>query len=515
MVWLNPICKSPNDDNGYDISDYRDIMEDFGTMKDFDEMLAGLHARGIKLIFDLVVNHSSDEHEWFKQSRSSRDNPYRDYYYWWPAENGKPPRRWSFFDVNNDAWQYDEKTNAYYLHYFSVKQPDLNWENPKFREEFYSQIRFWLDKGIDGFRIDAIPNISKELPFREISEEELIEKYGGFWPNYYSQGPRLHEFIQEVNREVFSKYNIMTIGEGGDMESVHKYVDEDRNELNMLFHFDGMGIDRQQDDYNLPNPEGWKLTDFKNVYTRWNDVFKEKGWASIYLGNHDQSRMTSRWGNDSPKYWAASAKLLHTFLLSMRATPFIYFGDEIGMTNIRFENIEDYDDLQTKNHYAQLKSKGLDEKAELYLEGQKELSRDNGRTPMQWNNEKNAGFTDGTPWLKINSNFVDINVEQQEKDEVSILNYFRKMIDIRKANPVLIYGEYDLLVPENERLYAYTRALGSTKALVLLNFSVEKTDFNLPENFRNAAVLINNMDSLSRDGLRVMLEPYQAVILKK
>jgi oligo-1,6-glucosidase len=511
MVWLNPICKSPNDDNGYDISDYRDIMDDFGTMKDFDEMLAGMHKRGIKLIMDLVVNHSSDEHAWFKQSRSSRDNPYRDYYYWWPAENGKPPYRYSFFDVNSDAWKYDEKTDAYYLHYFSAKQPDLNWENPKVRNEVYALMKFWLDKGVDGFRIDALPEISKVLPFKEISEE-IKEKYNGIWPIYYSQGPRLHEFIQEMNREVLSKYNVMTIGEGGDIDSVHKYVDEDRKELNMVFHFDGMLLDNNYD-LNLPKPEGWKLTEFKDVYTRWDNAFNEKGWASIYLGNHDQSRMVSRWGNDDPKYWAASAKLLQTFLLSMRATPFIYYGDEIGMTNIRFDKIEDYNDIATKNYYTQLKNKGLDKEAELYLEGQKKISRDNGRTPMQWNTDKQAGFTNGKPWLKVNPNFKGINVEQQDQDKDSILNYLRKMIQVRKANPVLIYGNYELLAQENEQLYAYTRTLRDIKALVLLNFSTGKVDYELPKDFKNADILINNMNSLSKKGLKVQLEPYQAVIL--
>jgi oligo-1,6-glucosidase len=511
IVWLNPIYKSPNDDNGYDISDYRGIMDEFGTMDDFDKMLNGMHSRGIRLIMDLVVNHSSDEHEWFKQSRSSRDNPYRDYYYWWPAKDGKPPYRFSFFDVNSNAWEYDKKTDAYYLHYFSVKQPDLNWENPKVRKEIYALMKFWLDKGVDGFRMDVAPLISKDLPFREIPEDEIREKYGS-WVVYYTKGPRLHEFLREMNREVLSKYDVMTVGEGGDIESAHELVDEDRKELNMIFQFDGISLGKK--DNNFPDPEGWNLTEFKEVYTRWDNTFKEKGWASIYLGNHDQSRMVSRWGNDNPKYWAVSAKLLHTFLLSMRATPYIYYGDEIGMTNIRFEKIEDYNDLATKNYYAQLKGKGLDKEAELFLEGQKEISRDNGRTPMQWNTNEYSGFTDSKPWLKVNPNFKSINVENQEQDDTSILNYFRKMVKTRKLNPVLIYGKYELLVPKHECLYAYTRTLGDTNALVLLNFSMEKINFNIPANFKNANVLINNMDSLLREGMEVSLLPYQAVIFK-
>ena len=513
MVWLNPIYKSPNDDNGYDISDYRGIMDEFGTMDDFDEMLAGMHERGIKLIMDLVVNHSSDEHEWFKQSRSSRDNPYRDYYYWWPAEKGMPPYRFSFFDVNSDAWKYDEKTDAYYLHYFSEKQPDLNWENPKVREEVHAIMKFWLDKGVNGFRMDVAPFISKELPFREISGDEIKAKYGS-WPAYYVQGPRLHEFLQEMNRNVLSKYDVMTVGEGGDIDMVHKLVDEDRKEINMIFHFDGMSLDKTADS-NYPDPEGWKLTEFKAVYSRWDKVFEEKGWPSIYLGNHDQSRMVSRWGNDTSAYWDASAKMLHTFLLSMRATPYIYYGDEIGMTNIRFDNIEDYDDIATRNYYTQLKNKELDKEAEGYLEGQKEISRDNGRTPMQWDESTQAGFTEGTPWLKVNPNYEKINVQNQDQDEASVLNYFRKMIRVRKANPVLIYGQYDMLFPEHEQLYAYTRTLGDTKVLVLLNFSVEEIDCDLPENFKDALVLINNINSFSRKGVKAKLKPYQAIILKE
>ena len=514
VVWLNPIYQSPNDDNGYDISDYRDIMAQFGTIADFEAMLAGMHQRGIKLIMDLVVNHSSDEHEWFRQSRRSRDNPYRDYYYWWPAEKGKPPYRWSFFDVNSEAWQFDPPTNAYYLHYFSIKQPDLNWENPQVRREVYDLMRFWLDKGIDGFRIDVAAFFSKELPFREIPEEEITRQYGS-WPDYYAKGPRLHEFLQEMHREVLAHYDIMTVGEGSGVQigDALDFVAEERRELHMFFHFDGMCLDRDPRDPQLPRPGGWRLREFKEVYSRWDAVFKEQGWGSIYLGNHDQSRVVSRWGDDRPEYREASAKLLHTFLLSMRATPYIYYGDELGMTNIRFDSIAAYDDLMTKNYYQQLLQKGLHTEAARFLEGQKRLSRDNGRTPMQWHAGPHAGFTDGTPWLKVNPNHREINAERQEPDENSVLNYFRRMIRVRKANPVLIYGDYHLLAPEHEQLYAYTRTLAKSRALVLLNFSAQEVPFELPADFREAEILINNRDFLAREGTRVQLQAYQALIL--
>src|SRR3954452_342600 len=330
-VWLNPIFSSPNDDNGYDISDYRNIMSDFGTMQDFDELLHGMHERGLKLILDLVANHSSDEHEWFKQSRSSRSNPYRDYYHWWPAEKGKPAARYSFFDVEGNAWKYDEKTNAYYLHYFSVKQPDLNWENPAVRKEIYDIMRFWLDKGVDGFRMDVIPFISKDTTF-----PELPEKYNGDFIRYYAEGPHLHEYLQEMYREVLCKYNMMSVAEGVGIKTstAMDFVDPDRDELNMLYHFDAIDIGYLPNVYKTIDPNGYNLVEFKEIYSRWNDLFCDKGWGTIYLGNHDRPRMVTRWGNDSEEFRELSTKMLNTFLLTMRATPYCYNGDELGITNI-------------------------------------------------------------------------------------------------------------------------------------------------------------------------------------
>lgn len=383
-IWLNPIYTSPNDDNGYDISNYREIMSDFGTMNDFDLLLKGMHQRGLKLIMDIVVNHSSDEHEWFKQSKSSRDNKYRDYYHWWPAEKGKPPYRWSFFDVNSDAWKYDAKTDAYYLHYFSQKQPDLNWENPTVRQEIYEMMRFWLDKGIDGFRMDAFQFASKDTTWPELPQgyEKNIIKY-------YGVGPHLHDYLQEMNKEVFSKYDIMTVAEGAGStpEEAMLFVDPDRKELNMAYHFESVDIGKHINDFGLVK--------YKDIFSRYDQTFKDKGWLSIFLANHDQPRMVSKFGNDSVQFRSLSSKMLSTFIMCMRGTPYYYNGDELGMTNIRFDSIEDYKDVDTRNKYIGLKNKGGDLKA--FLEGQKQTSRENGRTPFQWDSTKNGGFSEGKP----------------------------------------------------------------------------------------------------------------------
>jgi oligo-1,6-glucosidase len=497
-VWLNPIYTSPNDDNGYDISDYYNIMQDFGTMADFDAMLKGMHDRKIKLVMDLVVNHSSDEHEWFKQSRSSRDNPYRNYYHWWNAERGKPTPRYSFFDVNSDAWKYDSLTNAYYLHYFSRKQPDLNWENPKLRQEVYKIMRFWLDKGIDGFRMDAFQYVAKDTTFPAFPEgyEKNIIKY-------YGIGPGLHDYLQEMNREVLSKYDVMTVAEGAGSspEDAMLFVDPERKELNMAYHFEGMDVGNFDPNYSLP--------DFKRVYTRWDSSFKEKGWVAIFLGNHDQPRMVSHWGNDAPAFRDLSSKMLTTFIFSMRGTPYYYYGDELGMSNIKFDNIEDYRDIATINMYKQVKNKGGDLKQ--FMEFQQRSSRDNGRTPFQWDNTKNAGFTTGTPWLKVNPDYTTVNAAAQEKDPASVLNYFRKMVRLRKENLALVYGSYEVIDPLNPNVYAYTREMDGKKLLVLLNFKSTPSTVNTSIDFSKAAVLVNNYPKPLRS---TQLRPYEAVIYR-
>jgi oligo-1,6-glucosidase len=494
-VWVNPIYTSPNDDNGYDISDYRNIMKEFGTMADFDELLKGLHDRGIKLIMDVVVNHSSDEHEWFKQSRSSRTSPYRDYYHWWNAEKGKPPYRYSLFDINHDAWKYDSLTNAYYLHYFSRKQPDLNWENPKLRQEVYDIMKFWADKGIDGFRLDAFQFASKDTSFPAYPK--------GFEKNfvkYYAMGPHLHDYLKEMNSEVFSKYDVMSVAEGAGntFEDAHNLVDAERKELNMAYAFEGVDVG---------NPKGYSLLHFKEVFSRWDSAFAEKGWLSIFLANHDQARMVSRFGNDSPAYRDLSAKMLATFIMTMRGTPYYYNGDELGMTNAGFTSISDYRDMPTLNEYQNQKNTGGD--IEKFIETIKNNSRDNGRTPFQWNDSTNAGFGTGTPWIKVNPNYSTLNAAAQEKDPNSVLNYFRQVVKLRKENPTLVYGKYTLLDKNNPDVYAYTRELDDKKLLVVLNFKSTIATVATGIDNSKAKVLLSNYPSHLPDG---KLQPYEATI---
>jgi len=508
VVWLGPIFSSPNDDNGYDISDYCDIMKEFGTMEDFDNLLRGLHQRGIKLLLDLVVNHSSDEHKWFIESKSSRDNPYRNFYHWWPAENGKPSYRYSFFDVNSDAWKYDETTHAYYLHYFSVKQPDLNWENPQVREEIYTMMKFWLDKGIDGFRMDVIPFISKDTTF-----PDLPERYYGNYVRYYAEGPNLHKYLQEMNSEVLSKYDIMSVAEGVGVtsEEALNFVDPDLGKLNMLYHFDTNSIGLSPYEFKAPDPNGFSLIEFKDVFTRWDNIYAEKGWGTVYLGNHDYPRMLSRWASDGLEFRDAASKMLTTFLLTMRATPYYYAGDEIGMSNIKFDNIEDYRDIETINMYAQIAAAGGD--LQRFLENQKITARDNARTPFQWDKTENSGFSIVKPWLNVNPNYMDVNVAVQEADPSSILNHFRKLIALRKQEPTLIYGKYILLDRDNPDTYAYKRVLGDVEFAVLLNFKSHEARVNIDDidetKFR--PVISNYPPTQSSKSL---LRPFEASVYK-
>lgn len=513
VIWLNPVYGSPNDDNGYDISDYYSIMKEFGTMQDFDTLLNELHNRGIKLVMDLVVNHTSDEHEWFIQSRSSRDNPYRDYYIWWPAEKGKPAYRQSFFDEHGDAWAYDEKTDAYYFHIFSKKQPDLNWDNPLVREEIYKMMKFWFDKGVDGFRMDAITYISKDHTWPEATE--IVEKnFKNDWGLYYSTGPRLHEYLREMNREVLSKYDVMTVAEapGIPPEDAHKFVDPDRKELNMIYHFEAIVIGYLPGEFKQCDPNGYDVCELKRVYTKWSKAFSDHGWGTVYLGNHDQPRMVSRWGNDAEPYRKPSAKMLNTFLLTMHATPFLYMGDEIGMANIRFNNIEDYRDIETISKYKYFKKKGKD--LDKFLESQKESARDNSRTPFQWDASSNTGFTTGQPWIKVNPDHNTYNVASEENDADSILHYFRKMIKLRKEHQALIYGDYELLDADHKQLYTYTRTLGKEKLMIILNFSKEIVSYKTPYPFEKENILINNYTSLEKGGDIIQVLPYQAIIVK-
>lgn len=509
VIWLNPIYASPNADNGYDISDYEDIMKEFGTMQDFDSLLRGLHQRQIKLVMDLVVNHSSDEHRWFLQSRSSRTNPYRNYYHWWNAERGKPAFRPGSFEVDGSGWRFDSLTNAYYLHYFSYRQPDLNWENPKVRAEIYRMMRFWFDKGIDGFRMDVIPFIAKDTTFPVITQKELDEKYGGGWDHYLASGPHLHDYLKEMNKEVLSKYDCMTVAEGAGVTTAtaHDFVDEDRHELNMLYHFEGVSLGFVPGKFKEVEPGGIKLIEFKNLYSKWDSMFEQKGWGTIYLGNHDQPRMVTRWGNDSPEWRELSSKMLTTFLLTMRGTPYYYAGDELGMNNIKFDRIEDYKDIESIGMYQQIKNRGGN--LQEFLNDQKITARDNSRTPFQWNSSANAGFTSGIPWLKINPNYTTVNVATEEKDSLSCLNYFRRLIKIRKENLVLVYGKYQLLDKDNPNIYAYTRELQGKKLLVLLNFTNKPSAVNTGLSMANAKLLIDNYGNASPS---TSLRPYEASI---
>lgn len=516
VVWLNPIFSSPNADNGYDISNYEGIMKEFGTMTDFDTLLKGMHQRGIKLILDLVANHSSNQHPWFIQGRSSRTNPYYTYYHWWPAEKGTPPFRPGSFDVNGSAWTYNKPTNSYYLHYFSEMQPDLNWENPKLRETMFRMMKFWLNKGVDGFRMDVIPFISKDTLFPVITPEILKDKYHGDWAQYYANGPHLHEYLRQMNREVLSKYNIMTVAEGAGvtMVTAPKFVNADRHELNMLYNFDGVNYGYLPEKFKTPDPKGYDLVGFKEIYSKWDSVFATKGWSTIYLGNHDQPRMVSRWGNDSPEWRVLSSKMLTTFILTMRGTPYYYAGDELGMTNIKFNKIDDYRDIETINMYKYIKNHGGDVNA--FLEAQKISARDNGRTPFQWDTSINAGFTTGIPWLKVNPNYKTVNVATEEANPNSCLNYFKKMIQIRKQHKTLIYGKYTLLDKENKQIYAYTRTLNGKTMLILLNFYPKSGKVTINQNLTKAFCLIDNY----AEGFKVkpnesiQLRPYEAVVLE-
>lgn len=495
-IWLNPIYTSPNDDNGYDVSDYRNILKDFGTMKDFDDLLKGMHERGIKLVMDMVLNHSSDEHEWFKQSRSSRTNPYRDYYHWWNAERGKPAHRYSLFDVNHEAWQYDTLTNAYYLHYFSKKQPDLNWENPKLRQEVYNIMKFWADKGIDGFRLDAFQYASKDTTFGTLPAD--LDK---FFNKYYTMGSNLHNYLREMNSEVFSKYNVMSVAEGAgnNFEDAHNLVDSSRKELDVAYAFDAV---------DLAKPEGYDLINFKNVFSRWDSAFAQNGWLSIFLANHDQARLVSRFGNDKPEFRELSSKMLNTFLLTMRGTPFTYFGDELGMTNAGFTKIEQYNDMPTHNEYQHQINIGGD--MQKFMRNAQFSCRDNGRTPMQWDTSNFAGFSAYKPWLSVNPNYKTINVVAQERDANSCLNYFRKMVLLRKNNGVLVSGSYEILDLANPNIYAYTRTLNGKSFLVLLNFKSTTATFNSQLDLSKATLRISNYNAPNKNFKQ--LRAYEAAV---
>jgi oligo-1,6-glucosidase len=514
VVWLCPVYKSPNDDNGYDVSDYQDIMDEFGTLADWDELLAEMHNRGIKLVMDLVVNHTSDEHPWFQESRKSKDNPYRDFYIWRPGKNGDEPNNWrSFF--GGSAWQYDERTGEYYLHLFTKKQPDLNWENPKVRDEVFKMMDWWLQKGIDGFRMDVINMISK-VPALLDAPPVTADRYQ-FGGQYFMNGPHLMEFLTEMKQKVLSRYDILTVGETPFVttQDAIKIVNEETGALTMLFQFEHVDLDAETGADSGGTIKKIKLLDLKEVMTRWQKDLENRAWNSIFLSNHDQPRSVSRLGDDA-QFRVESAKLLGTFIHMLQGTPYVYQGDEIGMTNVAFESIEEYRDVATRNMYKEaVEEKGVDPQVALKVVHAK--SRDNARTPMQWDSTEQAGFTSGTPWIKVSPNYREINVADALADPNSVFHYYKKLIQLRKENPVIVYGTYDLILDSHEEIYAFTRTLKEERLLVILNFSGNTPVFHLPENisFVSTELLISNYEVNPHEDIhQISLRPYEARVYR-
>ena len=510
VIWLSPVYESPNDDNGYDISNYRGIMKDFGTMEDFDRMLAAAHERGIRIVMDLVVNHTSDEHPWFVESRKSKDNPYRDYYIWRKGKNGKEPNNWGS-SFSGSAWEYDGQTDMYFLHLFSRKQPDLNWDNPKVRDEVFDMMDWWCRKGIDGFRMDVISLISKVpgLPDGEVGKNG----YGDYGP-YVCNGPHVHEYLQEMNRRVLSRYDLLTVGEcsGVTVEEAKKCASLDGKELNIVFQFEHMDLDGGET--FKWNERKIKLTELKKVLTKWQTSLAGKAWNSLYWCNHDQPRMLSRMGNDSPEYREVSAKMLATCLHMMQGTPYVYQGEELGMTNVPFRTLEDFRDIESINAYHELVGQGVFD-SDTMMRYLRYKSRDNARTPMQWDDSENAGFTEGTPWIMVNPNYTEINAREELGREDSVFYYYQNLIRLRHENPVIVYGDYELLMPEDESLYVYTRTLDNEKLLVICNFTEEIRKMQLPEEFRDREgnVMISNYSDF-QPAKELTLRAYEAVVLR-
>lgn len=494
VIWLSPVYKSPNDDNGYDISDYCDIMDEFGTMEDMDNLLKEANERGIKILMDLVVNHTSDEHEWFIEAKKSKDNEYRDYYIWRDSVDGNEPNDLGS-TFSGSAWQYDETTGQYYLHLFSKKQPDLNWENEKVRNEVYKMMDFWVDKGIGGFRMDVIDLIGK-VP------DEMIT----------GNGPKLHEYLQEMNKAALEGKDLLTVGEtwGATPYVAKLYSNPERKELSMVFQFEHIGLDQ------IEGKEKWdvkslELLDLKKVLSKWQTELEGQGWNSLFWNNHDLPRIVSRWGNDK-EYRIESAKMLATLLHGMKGTPYIYQGEELGMTNVRFDDINDYNDIESLNMYKDRLSKGYSHNEimeSIYAKG-----RDNARTPMQWDDSENAGFTTGTPWLAVNKNYDKINAKQCLQDEKSIFNHYKKLIDIRKNNDTIIYGDYKLLCEDDENIFAYVRELNGDKILVVCNFYDKDVEFKFDGDFNYSKVLLSNYNDSSKMIEKLKLRPYEAVMYR-
>lgn len=515
VIWLSPHFDSPNADNGYDIRDYRKVMKEFGTMSDFGSLLAGIKQRHMRLIIDLVVNHTSDENAWFVQSRSSKTNPYRNFYIWRPGHTAPdgtrtPPNNYpSYF--SGSAWTLDPTTNEYYLHYFAVKQPDLNWANPKVREQVYSIMRFWLDKGVSGFRMDVIPLISKPPGMPDLTPEQLKNP-----PNAYANGPHLAEYLREMNHDVLSRYDDMSVGEatGTTLAQTDALVNDQRHELNMIFNFDAIKLGRS--DFGPSQLGAWSLPELKAIYDAHARVLNKHDWDTVFLSNHDNPRIVSTFGDDSPAMRVSSAKLFETMILTLRGTPFLYEGDELGMTDYPFKKLSDYDDIAIKNAYkAQVETGKVP--AAAFLASEAKVSRDNARTPMQWDSSPQAGFTTGAhSWLALNPNYKQINVAKEDSDPTSVLNYVRQMIRLRAQTRVFVYGDYEDLDPQNAHIFAYTRTLGNEQYLVIENFSSSPTTYTLPKGLRAATLLLSDIPSSHEANVSTLnLAPWESRVYKQ
>ena len=510
VIWLSPVYKSPNDDNGYDISDYQAIMDEFGTMEDFDRMLATAHEKGIKIMMDLVVNHTSDEHKWFIESRKSTDNPYRDYYIWRPAkEDGSLPNNWGSC-FSGPAWEYDKTTDMYFLHLFSKKQPDLNWDNPAVRQDVFDMMNWWLKKGVDGFRMDVISLISKEpgLP----DKEPGINGYATF--NVSANGPHVHEYLQEMRQKALNNADTITVGEcsGVTLEEAKKYARSDEKELNMVFQFEHMDVDSDEKAGKWTTKK-MDLRNLKKILTRWQKGLQDIAWNSLYWENHDQPRSVSRFGNDSDEYREISAKMLATCIHMMQGTPYVYQGEELGMTNCPFNTLDNFRDLESINAFHELTEQGkMTEEDMMAAIGYK--GRDNARTPMQWDDSAYAGFSTANPWIMVNPNYTKINARDQINREDSVFKYYQKLIKLRHESELIVYGTYDLILDDDKDIYAYIRTLGDEKLIVYCNFSENTREVELPKEFTNGKVLISNYID-AKVNHKITLRPYEAIVIQK
>ena len=510
VIWLSPVYKSPNDDNGYDISDYQAITDEFGTMEDFDRMLATAHEKGIKIMMDLVVNHTSDEHKWFIESRKSTDNPYRDYYIWRPAkEDGSLPNNWGSC-FSGPAWEYDKTTDMYFLHLFSKKQPDLNWDNPAVRQDVFDMMNWWLKKGVDGFRMDVISLISKEpgLP----DKEPGINGYATF--NVSANGPHVHEYLQEMRQKALNNADTITVGEcsGVTLEEAKKYARSDEKELNMVFQFEHMDVDSDEKAGKWTTRK-MDLRNLKKILTRWQKGLQDIAWNSLYWENHDQPRSVSRFGNDSDEYREISAKMLATCIHMMQGTPYVYQGEELGMTNCPFNTLDNFRDLESINAFHELTEQGkMTEEDMMAAIGYK--GRDNARTPMQWDDSAYAGFSTANPWIMVNPNYTKINAKDQINREDSVFKYYQKLIKLRHESELIVYGTYDLILDDDKDIYAYIRTLGDKKLIVYCNFSENTREVELPEEFTNGKVLISNYID-AKVNHKITLRPYEAIVIQK